>query len=149
MYATTPPPLKSRRVCEVTQKFCYYPPPTPLNSDGFRRRQKMSATTPPLTESRRLSDTTEKFCYYPPPPPLNRDGFRRSQKISATTPPPTDSRRLALDTKGAPSLGKSWICDCTLYHRYVGHGTYIYQWNGKWRRVYITEEDQTVVHGLI
>ena len=104
------PPTESRRRLEMTEKFCYYPPPT---------------------ESRRFPEIREHFCYYPPPP-LNRDGFRRSQKISATTPPPTESRRLpeitenfcyypppplnlgdlALHTKGAPSLGKSWICDC-------------------------------------
>ena len=89
--ATTPPPTESRRRLETTKKLCYYPPP-PLNIDGFRRSQKISATSPP--------------------PPLNRDGFRRSQKFSATTPPPLNRGDLALHTKGAPSLGKSWICDC-------------------------------------
>ena len=88
-FMVLPPPTESRGLLEATGKenFCYYPP----------------------TESRRLLDTMEKFCYYPPP--LNRVGFWRPRKNSATTPP-TESCRLGNHTKGAASLGKSWICDC-------------------------------------
>ena len=74
-------------------------PPPPLNHIGIRRPRKISATTPP-------------------PPPLNHIGIRRPRKMSATTPPPPLNRvDLALGTKGAPSLGKSWICDCTVYYK--------------------------------
>ena len=62
--SATTPPTESGRLLEITENFCYYPPP--LNRDGFWRSRKISATTPP---------------------PLNRDGFWRSRKISATTPP--------------------------------------------------------------
>ena len=88
-----PPPPMNRGGVWRSLKHSTTPPP--LNRDGFRRSEKISATTPP---------------------PLNRDGFRRSQKISATTPPPLNLGDLALHTKGAPSLGKSWICDCNVTH---------------------------------
>ena len=63
---------------------------------GGHGKEKFCATTPPPTESRRLLETTENFCY--PPPPLNRVD-------------------MAFHTKGAPSLGKSWICDCNILTR--------------------------------
>ena len=91
MYGTIPPPNEARRRLEITENFCYYPPPhwiatasgdhrkflllppPPLNRDGFRRSENISATTtPPPTESRRLPEITENFCYYPPPPTESR-----------------------------------------------------------------------------
>ena len=57
------------------------------------------------------------------PPPLNRVGFWRPLKIMPLPPPPLNRAGfgdhgkflnrvdLALHTKGAASLGKSWICD--------------------------------------
>ena len=36
--ATTPPPTEPRRLLEITEKFCYYPPP--LNRVGFWRSRK-------------------------------------------------------------------------------------------------------------
>ena len=75
--------------------FLLLPPPPPLIAMPFGDDRKFLLLPPPATESRRRLETAENVCYYPPP--LNLGD-------------------LALHTKGAPSLGKSWICDCTLYY---------------------------------
>ena len=105
-----PPPLNHMGFRGPRKNSATTPSP-PLNHIGFRGPRKNSATTPPPpTESHRFSGTTEKFCYYPPP--LNRVGFRGPRKKFCYYPPsPLNRVDLALRTKGAPSLGKSWICD--------------------------------------
>ena len=63
---------------EITEKFCYHPPPTEPGIGVGRTRKIFATTSPSPTDSRRLSEITETFCYYTPP--LNRIGFWRSRK---------------------------------------------------------------------
>ena len=53
-----PPPTESRRLWEITGKFCYYPPPTASRRPW--ETTENSATTPPPTESRRRLGTSHE-----------------------------------------------------------------------------------------
>ena len=70
---------------------------------------------PPLGKPKNVTEIS----WYYPLPPLNRAGFWRPRKNSATTPPPLNRVDLALHTKGAASLGKSWICDWVFHGRFI------------------------------
>ena len=53
-----PPPTEPRRLLEITEHFCYYPPP--LNHVGGSGRPRNNSAATPPTESRRLLEITEK-----------------------------------------------------------------------------------------
>ena len=105
------PPFWKCKRAPSTKNECY--PPPSLKRIGYWRPREICATTPPPPLKRIGYWRPREICATTPPP-LKRIGYWRPRKISATTPPPPLNRiDLARDTKGAPSLGKSWICDCT------------------------------------
>ena len=63
-------PTESGRLPEITEHFCYYPPPT--ESGRLTEITDLCYYPPPPTESGRLLEITENFCYYPPPPPSHQ-----------------------------------------------------------------------------
>ena len=91
-------------------------PPPHWIASAVGHHGKIIATTPPPPHwIASAFGNHGTILLLPPPPQLNRVGFRRPRKNSATTPPPPLNRvDLALHTKGAASLGKSWICDWIL-----------------------------------
>ena len=110
--ATTPPPPHWTTWVFWDHGKCLLLPPPPLNRVGLRRRRwKISATPPPHWIASAYGGDHGRFPLLPPPHWIASAYGGDHGRFPLLPPPPLSHVDLALRTKGAPSLGRSWICD--------------------------------------